>query len=456
MDGLFTKIKSTHVKSVVEPTESFIALANILNWQYMADLVLPDLKKTKRGFWWVGRILMLRVHLGVMILQMLLKETDRGIEKRIMHTPLFQVFCGYGIIKQWKCPDHTRIEDFRNRLSSEVHRRICCHVVQIAAELGLADPSWMDVDSTVQEANMSYPSDASLMRKLAQKCVKVWEFLKKKGKKYLAKNFHIDVMEINKKAKEYFFLAKNASIKKRREVFEDFYKLVKSELQPMIGLCENMTGRTLRNLPWNIRYAINQVSKYGWQYLLDVAYFIRTHKIKCGKILSFHCFAASCIKKGKVGKENEFGRVFQIGRIGGNFLIPFMSTSIKMPDKKSLIPAVMGHQEIFGVGVLKNVATDKGYFSKKNILKLQALGINADGIARPGNIKIQISEEQARPLKNRRAGIEPLTRHAKKFGLGKSKMKSDQATLAAGYRSILGFNLSQLKRYLEKDLKKVA
>ena len=145
-----------------------------------------------------------------------------------------------------------------------------------------------------------------------------------------------------------------------------------------------------------------------------------------------------------------------IRRIGGNFLIPFTSTSIKMPDKKSLIPAVMEHQEIFGIGVLENVATDKGYFSKKNILKLQALGINSDGIARPGNVKMQTSEERTRPLKDRRAGIEPLIGHAKKFGLGKSKMKSDPATLSYGYRSLTGFNLNQLKRYLERDLKKVA
>jgi hypothetical protein len=35
-----------------------------------------------------------------------------------------------------------------------------------ATELGFADPSAMDIDSTVQEANIAYPSDAHLMVKM--------------------------------------------------------------------------------------------------------------------------------------------------------------------------------------------------------------------------------------------------------------------------------------------------
>ena len=51
-------------------------------------------------------------------------------------------------------------------------------------------------------------------------------------------------------------------------------------------------------------------------------------------------------------------------------------------------------------------------------------------------------------LRNRRAGIEPLIGHTKKGGqLGKSRMKSDTATLAAGYGSVLGFHLRQMVRW---------
>lgn len=157
----------------------------------------------------------------------------------------------------------------------------------------------------------------------------------------------------------------------------------------------------------------------------------------------------ACIPKKKAGKPNEFGRVFQLGRIGGNFLIAFTSTSVRMEDKPSLIPVIEEHRNIFGADVLKEIGTDKGYYSDRNVRDTQDYSINSNGIQRPVNIQTQPSPEVIKSLRDRRAGIEPLIGHAKAYGLRKSKMKSDRATLASGYRSVLGFNLNQLIRHIE-------
>jgi hypothetical protein len=69
---------------------------------------------------------------------------------------------------------------------------------------------------------------------------------------------------------------------------------------------------------------------------------------------------------------------------------------------------------------------------------------NAERVCRP---KVQ------ERLRHRRAGIEALIGHTKLGGqLGKSRMKSDAATLAAGYASVLGFNLRQISRYQKQRL----
>jgi hypothetical protein len=94
------------------------------------------------------------------------------------------------------------------------------------------------------------------------------------------------------------------------------------------------------------------------------------------------------------------------------------------------------------------VGADKGYYSNKNVKAVEALSINAEGLQRPSNVKYAPPEERVQELRNRRAGIEPLIQHAKSFGLGKSKMKSDLATLASGYRAVMGFNLHQLLRHM--------
>ena len=131
-------------------------------------------------------------------------------------------------------------------------------------------------------------------------------------------------------------------------------------------------------------------------------------------------------------------------------MVVYESTSVRMEDNKSLIPALKEHEKIFGKGVLKDVATDKGYYSRENVQAVESMGICAEGVQRPRTIKKISTSEDVILLHNRRAGVEPLIGHVKEFGLRRSKMKSDQATLAQGYRSVLGFNLHQLTRCLAK------
>ena len=449
-DGLSVRTKGGMVTTIIEDSHPLIQLANLIDWKYLAKLAQPDLEKTARGFWWLGRKLNLRAHLGVMILQILFKWTDRATESAIKRTPIYQIFCGLNIIKRWRCPDHTKIEKFRNRLSPETYKKILDYIVRLAVDLGFADPSKLDVDSTVQEANISYPSDANLLKKLSLKCKKLLDFLNANG--YLQGEIAINIKAIIKKSQEYFFLSKNTLAEKRRQIFAKYYALVKSELMPLIHFVESLPEQVVEEFPWNYRDAVLEIAEKAWRYLLDVAHFIRTNTIKRGKVLSFKMEDVICVVKGKAGKACEFGRVFQVGRIAGNFLKCYTSTSLRMGDQESLIPILMEHQNIFGEGVLKSVTTDKGYYSHENVKYVERITGDADGIQRPVNVKNQVEGHRKEELFNRRAGVEPLIGHAKQYGLRRSRMKSDKATLSSGYRSITGFNLQQLIRRLESGV----
>lgn len=131
-----------------------------------------------------------------------------------------------------------------------------------------------------------------------------------------------------------------------------------------------------------------------------------------------------------------------------------------MEDKSCLVPLIEEHARIFGKYPTNSVGADKGYWSAKNLKVVKEIKTKFIGRKSPKNIKNtswQPKEEIHRELINRRAGIEPLIGHAKQGGqLGKSRMKSDTATLAAGYSSILGFNLRQLMKKQNKMIKKVA
>lgn len=231
-------------------------------------------------------------------------------------------------------------------------------------------------------------------------------------------------------------------------MFADDYRIVKKALRPVIDCYGGMSVQALRALPGHIRRTPASVRDLGWRYLLDVGHFVRTHTIKAGKRLSFHAQEVACIKKGKMGKPHEFGRVFQLGRIGGNFLMSFACTCVRMEDKQALPAIFEQHRAVFGADTLKEAGADKGYHSACNRKAARQLGINADGLQRPRNAKKSPPPEVTEPLRRRRAGIEPLIQHAKSFGLGKSTMKSDRSTLASGYRAVMGFNLHQFMRHM--------
>ena len=132
-----------------------------------------------------------------------------------------------------------------------------------------------------------------------------------------------------------------------------------------------------------------------------------------------------------------------------------------MDDKKAVLPIIAEHDKLFGKGVLESIATDKGYYSKKNILHVQKYGVNRIGLQQPCNVGkkiISLLPKDEEELYNRRAGIEPLIGHVKQGGqLGRSRMKSDSTIKSSGYTSVLSFNLRQtVKALTKRNLNKMA
>jgi len=52
-------------------------------------------------------------------------------------------------------PDHTKIETFRSRLTAETQRALANLISQHAVKLNYANPQELDIDSTIQEANIT-------------------------------------------------------------------------------------------------------------------------------------------------------------------------------------------------------------------------------------------------------------------------------------------------------------
>jgi IS5 family transposase len=450
--GIDARIQPGKILIDICERHPLIQLGRSLPWRDLVELILPDLKKTSAGYWWVGRKLKVRIHLGVYLLQQIFNKTDRQIEYDVKDNAAYQIFCGRSIVKKWHTPDHTKIEKFRSRLSQETQKRLANKMAIHAVKLGFGDCSEVDIDSTVQESNMAYPADSSLLKKLGSMSCKVAGFLNKNIEKYIKNPITVGMKKISKKARSYFFLPKKSTEEVKSKNLTALLNIVQKEIHPVLKACENLDENFIKNIPWNFKRTINQISELSRQYFKDVRKFLTTGFLVATKILSFHLQEVACFTKGKLGKKYQFGRGFQLGRIKGNFFFVGKCTSIRMPDKKSLAPMIKEHENIFGIKKINSVSTDKGYYSRKNEKFLARKCVSEVGIQRPCNIKkprykpmTKACEEK---LINRRSGIEPLIGHLKQGGqLGRSRMKSDDTIEASGYTSVLGFNLRQLIRH---------
>lgn len=437
-DGLRCKIKGGGILIDVKDDHPLLVLGNALPWRQLFDLISTDLKNsTLKGKWWCGRALKVRTHLGVYILQQLLNKKDRQIEAEIRENAVYQVFCGRLIVENWSCPDHTKIEEFRSRLTPQTQQSLANQMAVLAVELGFACPRAVDFDSTVQEANIAYPRDASLMVKLAAMAHKVGAYLNK----HLFEEalWHVDLKAIKSTARQCFYHQERTLI--------DLWTLAYQEVTRIKRACE-LVGQDMPKLPWFIERALKQVQEYGSKYFTSIIPWVSRGEPSKGKTLSFHLREVSCFNKSSKGRQ--FGRSHQIGRLKGNFLMIGHSHQVRMEDKPSLPLLLTLHQHLFGAGKLDSAAADKGYASKDNKTHLIQAGVKEMGL------QLRTSEgarsppeaDRQRELQNRRAGIEPLIGHLKQgWQMRKTRMKTDQSGLASAYTSVLAFNLRQIMRY---------
>ena len=447
-DGMSARIKGGKIMVEVEDTHPLIQLGNLIDWPHLLELAQPDLEKTKKRFWWLGRKLKLRAHLGVMILQMLFKWTDRLTEIRIKTTALYQVFCGVNIMSRWRCPDHTKIEQFRNRLSPETHKAIADYIIKLAIGLGFADPSKVDIDSTVQEANISYPSDANLMRKLAIKAYTLLEYLKGR-KDGMASGIRNKFKGDHKEVPEMYFYGEECCIRGKEADFQGISCLGKIRTE---GIYTIYLGTAI-GLYREFALELSGQSKDAHQRCLEIP---SGRGILCQdgndqtREDSLSGDEGCCLcGKGEGGKREGVWTSFSIGKNWGEL---FNSLSLYLTeDERQGVLAPSYH------GALCSIRRNTARFSddgQRLLLSSKHKICGDDGrecgwSSTTGECEKSGRGPQKKELFNRRAGVEPLIGHAKRFGLGKSKMRSDEATLASGYRSVTGFNLHQLMRKLE-------
>jgi IS5 family transposase len=165
------------------------------------------------------------------------------------------------------------------------------------------------------------------------------------------------------------------------------------------------------------------------------------------RIVSLHDPDARPIRKGKLGKPNEFGFVAQLAEVtentktGARGLILPASTELGNPAEETLLPGTIAELERLGIRP-QEIAVDGGFKAGPTntaFAGLQPKRVFIAGRQEPG------SKRTTRRLRRYRTGQEGRISHLKRrYGLDRSRLKGDQGRQIWTEWAILAYNTDTL------------
>jgi len=425
----------------VEPDHRLVVLCKSIPWMELMEKARPILYD-EQGIPWNtgGRKLNLRAHLAAYILQTVHGWTDRWTEEMVRFYFPARIFCGY--LDSTGGLDHTKIEEFRNRFGEKGAQLVTQDMLRVAKKFGFTVADDLDMDTTVQEAGITHPTEMKLMNHFMRRLKVISGKIKSvsargiTGIKALSEQFKKALTHYRFFAKD--IVTKTEMIQKAKAISE----------QGLEKLSQFLPGhRSFDRLQKRTQLEILRLLNLGPELMDQIGYWLKTHKVAPNKIVSLWKLIPKAIPKGKIGKKVEFGRKWIINAYRGGYVLVFAPENPKIADPHCVIESLSLHNTVFEQ-MPSTYGTDRGMYSTDNLELCLSAGIKKIAIQPKGKAQPLVSRRDHQKLANRRIAVEARIAHLKLKGLGKSRMKTDSGDLISGYRSALACNLGHLMRDL--------
>jgi hypothetical protein len=425
----------------VEPDHRLVVLCKSIPWMELMEKARPILYE-EHGIPWDtgGRKLNLRAHLGAYILQTVHGWSDRWTEEMVRFYFPARLFCGY--LDSTGSLDHTKIENFRNRFGEKGVQLITYDMLKVAKVFGFTTSNDVDMDTTVQEAGITHPTEMKLMNHLMKRLKAISGKLKGVCGRGIQGIGSLS-QEFKKVMAHYRFFAKDMVTK--AGLIKEAKAMSEKGLEKLSQFVPGQ--KAFDRLEKRAQDEILRLLTLGPELMDQIGYWLRTGKVASGKIISLWKFVPKAIPKGKVGKAVEFGRKWIVNAYRGGYVLVLAPENAKIADQHCVIESLSLHKTVFDEAP-KTYGTDRGMYCIENLELCLGAGIKKIAIQPKGKAEPLISRRDHLTLANRRAGIEARIAHLKLKGLGKSRMKTDAGDLISGYRSALAYNLGHLMRDL--------
>jgi IS5 family transposase len=320
----------------------------------------------------------IRLMVSLLMLKHIRNLSDESVVEQWMENIYYQYFSGE---KSYACGvpcEASELVHFRNRIGQSGIELIFKESIRINGKDGNENEG--TVDTTVQEKNITYPTDDKLHRKIINKCVAI------------AGEQNIELRQ------SYRCTVKKLSLDQRyRRHPKNYRKARKADRK-----IKTIAGRLVRELERKLPSGLHQRELVLFKKVL------KQKRDDKHKIYSLHEPDVSCISKGKEHKKYEFGsKVSIITTKKSGVIIGALNIPKNDYDAHTVDPAFEQQQRLTGITLMR-AFMDRGY---RGITQVRGTKIEI-----PKPFKKSINPYQQQKLKNgfkRRAAIEPKIGHLK-------------------------------------------
>ncbi len=319
---------------------------------------------------------------GMLLLKRVYNESDESVIERWVENPYWQYFCGEVYFQHTAPFDRTDLIKFRKRIGEKGSELILKMTINLFSRKEVQEKEVL-IDTTVQEKNITYPTDVKLQKKIIEKCRDIAD---KEGIKL---------------RQTYTRTLKQLMIDQRFHNHPKRKKKAKAAARKI----KIITGRVFRDIDRKLDESI----KPRYSELFDIFNkILNQERTTKNKIYSIHQPHVKCIAKGKEAKKYEFGNKTSIVKTKkSGIIVGAMAFEDNLYDGDTLEPQLLQVERLTGKKPKAGIV-DRGYRGRKQI--------NGVKIIIPHKLPTSATNYQKLKIRRyfrARAGIEPAIGHLK-------------------------------------------
>jgi len=363
------------LRDMLDSHDPIVALADTINWAQFNDSFEKYYSDNGRP------AKPIRLMVGLLILKQLENLSDENAVLQWKRNPYYQYFCGMTEYQPALPCDPTDLVYFRKRIGTEGVEKI--FAMSVAVHGKDAQEKQVIIDTTVQEKNVTYPTDG----KLAIKMIHHLHRIAKDEEIRLRRTY---VKEIKAHRIKLRFFRHPKKIKKARAAMKRLKTITRVLIRDILRKLDE-----------------KQIEKY--QETFDLFLKVSDQKQKdSNKIYSLHEQHIYVIAKGKDHKKYEYGtKASLVTTMKSNVIIGVSAHEKNEHDSKTL-EAALASANRHRTKPITEAICDRGYRGRKEV---DGTVICIPDTPKKRDTKYQ--KEQKRKKFRRRAAIEPIIGHVK-------------------------------------------